>query len=554
MINRFSSFFDNQIFVAVLLIFLPLINFLNPINLKQLSLFSFVPLFFFTLAVSLLIIFFVYLIEKIFFKKSIENIYIISSLFYFFLFFYNDIKIFLDGLNPIDPDNTQLINWRYYGEISLSIILTLTILIIYINQKIIFFRKFFKTFIIFFISINILLNFLNHLKEFITSNFINQKVLTSNEINISNFKIKENVKTQNNNNVYYIIFDGMISLENAYKQKIIPNENELKKLKQDFKNIDLKYIEDSTSNYNLSYLTLASIFYLNSPINEDSHIYKNNDFFLTKLLEKNDENLLNIILKKHNYKFYYFGNEWNECINDTLKNINCYNPISKNHLLQTVESFLIDTPIIPVIHVFLRKFFDYNINENNAYFFLDNFESVIKNINNKINKTSSNFIFVHSIVPHPPYLDKTCNFNQNRKLTNYSNSYDCTINKITKIISFLKKNDPLSLIVFQGDHGWNTFIETTDNFDNNIYTQAPIINKKINSSINDEIYYRSSIFNAIRAPNKCLQNLKKPKNNSNSIKFILNCLFGYNLVYETNDHYIGFYESEKNYGKVYKVE
>ena len=76
MINRFSSFFDNQIFVAVLLIFLPLINFLNPINLKQLSLFSFVPLFFFTLAVSLLIIFFVYLIEKIFFKKSIENIYI----------------------------------------------------------------------------------------------------------------------------------------------------------------------------------------------------------------------------------------------------------------------------------------------------------------------------------------------------------------------------------------------------------------------------------------------------------------------------------------------
>ena len=44
----------------------------------------------------------------------------------------------------------------------------------------------------------------------------------------------------------------MISLENAYKQKIIPNENEL--LKQDFKNIDLKN-EDSTSNYNLSYLT-----------------------------------------------------------------------------------------------------------------------------------------------------------------------------------------------------------------------------------------------------------------------------------------------------------
>ena len=224
--KKFNNFLNNQIFVAVLLIFIPLINYINPINLKQLSFHSLLTIFLFTLIIGLLIISLVFFLERFFFKKKIYNIYIISSLFYVFLFFYSDIKIFIDNLNPVNPDKTQFINWRYYGEISLSVIISLIFLIIYLNQKNFYFRKFFKTFIIFFISINILLNFLNHIRVNISSKYIDNETLTLSEINISNIKTIENIKINNKNNIYSI-FDAMISLENAYKQKIIPNEDTL---------------------------------------------------------------------------------------------------------------------------------------------------------------------------------------------------------------------------------------------------------------------------------------------------------------------------------------
>ena len=119
----------------------------------------------------------------------------------------------------------------------------------------------------------------------------------------------------------------------------------------------MEYINDSTSNYNLTYLTFASIFYFNSPINEMSLKYKNNNFFFHKLLILNNQNTLNNILKKHNYKFYYFGNSWNECNNNLINNFNFYRPISNNNHIQLIEAFLRNTPITPLLNIFVKRLF-----------------------------------------------------------------------------------------------------------------------------------------------------------------------------------------------------
>ena len=369
--------------------------------------------------------------------------------------------------------------------------------------------------------INFVFIFFGHIKSFFINNLNQEKILSINNIKISKFNEIKNYNIKNNN-VYYIIFDGMISLENAKKQNIFFKEDKIQKIKKKIINNNLKYIDNSTANYNLTYLTLASIFYFNSPINEMSLKYKNNNFFFPKLLTLNNQNTLNNILKKHNYNFYYFGNNWNECNNNSINNINCYKPISNNNHIQLIETFLRNTPITPLLNILLKRLFGYDKLQNNAQFFLKNYETIIDEINKK-NKSSNNFVFIHAMTPHPPYLDKNCKFNDNKNLTKYSFSYECVINKILKITEFLKTNDPTSIIVFQGDHGWNTSIKSSDNFDENIYTQNPVISGKINQNIKNEIYYRSSIFNAIKAPDKCLENLIKPKTNSNTIKFIINC-------------------------------
>ncbi len=545
----------NEIVVASILFLLPLINFINPINIKQLENSSLFFLFLFNLSLCFIFLLIIFLIKN-FLKKSIDNIYLISSLFYLSLFLHNDVKTLIDKINIYIFNSWRIekINSLYFNEISILLILLVIYVIIYFQRKFIFFKEIFKTFLIFLVSTNFILVIYNFysFKKNIDREQLELKNLNLLKLNKSNNKIVKK-------NVYYIVFDGLISLENAYEQKVFKDPNDILDIKNKLKDLKIEYIPESTSNYNYTYLTLSSIFYLNSPLDEKSPKYKDNAYLFPLMLNKRNLNVLekkNLtilpkILDKNDYKFYYFGNSWHQCVNDDINNINCFGK-SSNKFLNSLEVFYSKTPIIQ----FTQNLFKYSSKENTSSFFLNNLETIHGVINrDTANHKKGNFIFVHSIIPHDPYLDKNCNYNDIFSLTSYSYSYSCVLKKIFDITNFLNQKDPSALIIFQSDHGWVNKFSSNVNRDDFIYSEKTIINGKLNKNIKKEFNHRASIFNGIKASDECFKKNGVPLNNANTIKFVFNCIFNYDLNYQKNNHFIGLDAKDPdNYGKLFKLK
>ena len=98
------------------------------------------------------------------------------------------------------------------------------------------------------------------------NNYSKQEVLNITELSNSFSKENTNVK-----NIYFIILDAMMSLENAETLKIIKKDNIIKKINT----LGIKYIANSHSSYNYTHLTLASIMeinYLNLETNNNINI------------------------------------------------------------------------------------------------------------------------------------------------------------------------------------------------------------------------------------------------------------------------------------------
>ena len=329
-------------------------------------------------------------------------------------------------------------------------------------------------------------------------------------------------------------------------------------LKCELKEQNIKYIPNSVSNYNYTYLSLSSIFYLNPPLSERSSKYINNKYLYPLMFEeknfsklkKNDLITLPDLLSKNNYNFYYFGNRWHQCKSDIVNNINCFKEFSNNKYTILLEKFYQRTLLVSLT----KKILKYDNIENSSFFFLNNLEYVTDKISKKTNNKNNNFVFVHLLSPHDPYLDESCNYNDIAELTNYTYSYSCAINNISNIAKFFNKKDPDAILVFQSDHGWVVKLNDNKNNADYLYSENAILKGKLNKNIQDEFYYRSSIFNSIKAPDNCFIKNKAPKNNSNTIKFIINCVLDYNLSYDDNNHYIGFDPKDQNYGKVFKLQ
>ena len=78
--------------------------------------------------------------------------------------------------------------------------------------------------------------------------------------------------------------------------------------------------------------------------------------------------------------------------------------------------------------------------------------------------------------------------------------------------------DPEAIVVFQADHGWHDLdIELTDE---------------------EKYLLQAKIFSAIKAPKICFDKYGLPKTNVNTIRFTLNCAYGFKLPYRKNIHHI----------------
>ena len=210
-LKNFSLIFaDSNYVIGVFLIHTPLFAFFNAINLPQLSILD----IFYLESYTILVIFVFFIITKlsnyIIFKKNTlftQNIFIFLSIIYFGFYFWNHLKIFI-------PNMLHLSSGVYSAGVILALGFIYIILIRNIKLKIIIHR---------FIFLYCIINFLLFLYAFSThiKNKIFVKINNENDLKVD---ISSDIINSEKPNIYYIIFDGMLSIEKAKSMGMIDSK------------------------------------------------------------------------------------------------------------------------------------------------------------------------------------------------------------------------------------------------------------------------------------------------------------------------------------------
>lgn len=495
-----SKFFF--LIISLLLYFLPIIQFLNQVNLPQIA-----SLDLYIIIFNQLILFFIIFLLSIFiysfyFSKylNFENFFLINSFIIYILFFFKNIK-------NLVYNKTNFI----FDDILIFLIYFLIyICLIKLQKKII-------SFLIRFIFIFICLHSI-----YFSYNFYNIKINNDNYFFNSNknkltYFDTSSINSQNNSSVVFIILDGMMSLELAEKFNIIDSKIEQISL---LKKKQLNYKDNFFSNYDTTYLSIASLLKGSYPAIETTKDYKTRDnFFPFMILNSSKDNEFFEILRRTKKEFYWYGNSWANCQPNIY--IKCFNSSLFDKFIYISKSFYFNS-----LYFFIFNFFDKEIKNEISLNFLEKKESIIKNSIN----------LVHVMNPHPPFFfDKNCNYNKNldqrNGYENYSNAYNCLLNLTQNWVENLTKSDSDSLIFILGDHGW-TFQDQ--------------IMKKNNL---EKSYTRFRPFFSYRVPEKC-NNLELPNSIVNVMRFAFKCMGSTDIEYLEDLKFDSFYENNKSFGKV----
>ena len=344
------------------------------------------------------------------------------------------------------------------------------------------------------------------------------------EVLISNSNLERNSSKVDEVNVYYIILDSMADIQQADNHKLI-NLNKIKKILETSK---LKYISKSYASYNMTYLTLASIMEIDFPVIESDSKYVNRGKFFSSMMYRNKLIPLPELVNQAGSKFIWVGNYWGNCVELLNKPWKCIYNKSLINIMRLSSTMYFTTPLKPIFLEWLQRETDYNGQRN-----IKNYINYRKN-NKKENQTE--FVFIHQLSPHGPHnVSNDCTPNKYiDEYTGYKSSYNCVIKEIAEFMKLINKDDPNAIVIFQGDHGW--------------------INPNKVSTDKEKVNLRANIFNAIKAPNECFEKFGKPETTINTIRFVLNCAYGYSLPFLKKFHYQGFYEDNPNYGIVHKHE
>ena len=333
-------------------------------------------------------------------------------------------------------------------------------------------------------------------------------------------------------NVYYIIMDGMAAVETLEPFNIATKKGVLDKLS----NTELRYIDKSQSSYSITHYTMASMMLLDHHRKPSSPQYsKNSSYFPDMMYSMQNKIPLISSLKKADSSFIWVAGKdydckpsmsWT-CVNSPLASL----PSNLLNFTFSVNlwNFYLTTPLPTIIKRFLK-----NIDSQ------DTIGPFLEYINkNGVPKTPF-LAYIHNNIPHSPYLvTSTCEptnyFNQ--KVKGYKASYQCALKTIQMFMEKINNIDPEAIVIFQGDHGLRTHsnIEKTE------------INLELTEK--EKHLFAGSIFNAIKAPEICFEKYGLPKTTVNTIRFSLNCAYGFKLPYRKNTHYEIEYES-KNFAIV----
>ncbi len=492
---------------------IPIFAFLNKVNLPQITaldiyLISFSQSLFFIITFLLS-----YLIYNFFLKKKIkfEIFFLINSFIGFLLLFFQNVKslLFFESQNFIfDEIFTFLIFVLIY-----SFLIKLT-------------QKFFNLicrFLIIFIFLQFSLFIYNLLT--INLNLDNKVQLEDKEKNDFNFETLSVNKNQKTANIFFIVFDGMMTLNSAEKLKIIENKakiiNSLEKNK-------ISYKENFLANYDATYLSLSSLLEGSYPVTEDSKKYRTRKNYFPFFLfsQKRDNNFFKI-LRKTDKKFFWLGNSNVSCLNNIY--VNCVRENRTLKFLSIVSLFYYDSVYIYFFNKLLGQY-------DSRY------ESIEFLVNPKKKFMENEIYLLHILNPHPPYyLNKNCEIKndlmQNLKTNQmdveyYSYAYNCLLDMAQVFTNKISKINEKNLIFIMGDHGWSFDYETM---------------KKNNLEKSDN---RFKTFFAYKVPSECSE-IPPPNSIVNVLRFALNCNENSNLEYLKDLQFKSFPEGHIDYGKVF---
>ena len=513
----------NSKFLFVLIFFLPFFLFLRNQNLIQINNYDIINIFSFQILIIFIIFLFLFLLKLIFSKNSVnfDGLLLSTSITYFLSFFFEGLKFkkFFENI---------IFSGFLFSFIMYSIIL---ITIFFITYNILNSNKLKNNFFNF-LFIFVILNYgyigLNFYKFFTQKDSINYHT----EI----FDI-DKIKTVNSNSnidIYFIILDGMISLEYAEQNDVIKDKE---KIIKKFEFLRGNYIPNSISNYPTTHLSLQSILNLDYPITEKSKKYSSyKNFFPNTLINDYEKLPITFLNNKFNRKFYWTGNDYQYCKSNAYEPNMCGKQKKLIHFLNSLEVFYEKS----LLDFFIRRVNNKSLNKSGIQ---STFE--ILNDNNlkffkKIDFSNKNFFFMHLMKPHEPFnVDKNCD-SVNTK-GRYKDNYKCTLYLIEKFVKNINLlSEKKKIIIFSGDHGY-------------------ALNKKNQQIIKDEknetIDYkidRSKIFNLVFYPEKCknIMDTTIVKSPVNLSRFAYNCAEDINLKYLPNKYYFTYYETHKNWGKV----
>ncbi len=411
----------------------------------------------------------------------------------------------------------------------------------------IFVAKYVSLFLIFLLSVSI--GLLCEKKKFFKSTFIITTLVLISQIGISISNFNKNIfsdstvsesyeydiltdKKSSKNNVYYIILDGMTSLDYLEANSPI-NTIEYSNFIENIEEINFHHLSKSKSAYNITYLTLASI--LNLDHFPNNFFYSDRfSFFPFMLYEKNPPNLLKE-LNKLDYKFYYSGNSgWANCRPEMIENAICLNKRYENILKryfsnESMIAFLRDSFIFRVQDTILE-------NKNLQTDGINNFYNSIEDV---ISPNQSSFYFIHNLSPHPPYFDNSCTLNLGTgkkewgMIENYHQSINCVLKELFTILEKINDEDPNAIVVIQGDHG------TEFNYD--WWENPELLNY-------ENLHERFSIFNAIKLPENCEKPMSLQYDNVDTIKLVMSCIYQTKAPEPKNKSYAGVYWGHEKFG------
>lgn len=469
------------IILSFAIIFLPLYETITA-NFYILKTDHYINIIIFFFLVLLLVFILSLFLKKIFFFKKYS--YLKLSIFVLLNFYFNELSHNLESYF-----NT------FHNHLALIILILFYFFILFIfykNEKA----------VIKFLSIYLLFNFLFLTYQFGNIIYVSKLNLTKEkdyEINEINF-----LKKKENKNIYYIIVDEMISLEDFEKKY---NYN-LDEYKNKFLNLDGIYFGNSNSIYDTTVLTLSSIFNLDyiAKDNQFFSYYSDRSFpnFLSKKNMKKENTNLVKILNKLQYKFWWIDNATMECshYNKDL----CIQNSTNNNLLINQTTFLILQRT-----VFYSLFFKYQSSKKTTFKRNNGIKRLMKYLENNKDQilNQNNFFFVHNFASHSPFLyNEDCKYKKNSVLKkinpekDYEFAYFCTLKQIIKFIDYLKETDPNSIIVINADHGLR-------------------INKNLDHSVFNFVY-----------PKKCINYKNSPNNQLDTIYVVINCISNSNFMFK----------------------